>query len=529
MPLITEMPRGRETVEAFTDPSPLSLHTKGTEGVSCVRAEQDQNQDCHRGFDEENFGEFDQDECLDSDMEGSILHRPRPKKVVKAPVLPQRSEKRVSRILDNVMLELQNIDGSRTKEEDMSRMDQEDPHELYLSSEEDASLSDDYEDSDSLLDFEETYSEDEHGGASASRASSRRSQEITAKVVSFMVVKPHIIEIHIPSSHTAPATPADEKPDSMDAVPAITTKAPSPAPQLRPTMRRPPPLNLQNARPMSMATTSYIPSSYTPAMPSNASMINLPSTSSHPVRKSSRLASLVTSTKASLSARSSTFSASLSASATSTHSFLDLDPFAQSANHTLPPLTPTDLATPITPKTPTSQSSAWKKSLSRTLSKARKPSLQKLNAAYNTSLSSSSFTSSNSNSHRASTMSSATMPTLSRISSNPEPTTPTLFSHNTENNEYSNTFQDRHQNTESRNENGDRIVEVPVRRAETMPVTPSPREAPLRYEDLMRNRVPPPIPDTASQHMPREGRKSFSLGMGMGIGLGRRKSVKRAS
>ncbi|KAL5315906.1 hypothetical protein ACEPPN_016780 [Leptodophora sp. 'Broadleaf-Isolate-01'] len=515
MPLISEMPRAREAVETFTDPSsPLLLHAKRTEGVSsCVGAEQDQDHR-HRGFDEEaDFGEFDQDECLDSDMEGSILHRPRPKKVVKAPILPKRSEMRTSRILDNVLLELKNIDGSRTKQEDLSRLDQEDPHELYLSSEEDASLSDDYEDSDSLLDFEETYSEDENGGPSTSRASSRRSQEITARVVSFMVVKPHIIEIHIPSNHTAPATPAEEKPDSMDSLPTITMKVASPpaASQLRPAMRRPPPLNLQNARPMSMATTSsYIPSTYTPAMPTNASMINLSSTGAHPARKSSRLASLVTSTKASLSARSTSFSSSMSVSATSTHSFLDSDPFAQPANHSNPPLTPTDLYTPIAPKTPTSQPSAWKKSLSRTLSKARKPSLQKINAAYNTSLSS---TSTNNNIQRASTMSSATIPTLSRITSNPDPTTPKLFSENSQNIQGQDTV------------NGDRIIEVPVRRAETMPVTPSPREAPLRYEDLMRNRVPPPIPDNVSQQLPREGRKSFSLGMG----LGRKKSLKRAS
>ncbi|KAG4437211.1 hypothetical protein IFR05_007300 [Cadophora sp. M221] len=517
MPLISEMPRGREAaVETFTDPSssPLLLHGKRTEGVSsCVRAaELDQDQDrCHRRFDEEDFGDFEQDECLDSDMEGSILHRPRPKKVVKAPVLPKRSEKRTSRILDNVLLELQKIDASRTKQEDLSRLDQEDPHELYLSSEEDASLSDDYEDSDSLLDFEETYSEDENGGPSTSRASSRRSQEITATVVSFMIVKPHIIEIHIPSNHTAPATPAEEKPDSMDALPTITMKAASPpaASQLRPAMRRPPPLNLQNARPMSMATTSsYIPSTYTPAMPTNSSMVNLSSTGSHPARKSSRLASLVTSTKASLSARSTSFSSSMSVSATSTHSFLDSDPFAQPANHSNPPLTPTDLYTPITPKTPTSQSSAWKKSLTRTLSKARKPSLQKINAAYNTSLSS---TSNNNSTQRASTMSSATIPTLTRITSNPDPTTPKLFTG---------------ENTQGQDtEHGDRVIEVPVRRAETLPVTPSPREAPMRYEDLMRNRVPPPIPDNPSQQMPREGRKSFSLGMG----LGRRKSLKRAS
>ncbi|KAH7388981.1 hypothetical protein BKA64DRAFT_126812 [Cadophora sp. MPI-SDFR-AT-0126] len=505
MPLISEMPRGREAVETYSDPSSL-LHAKRTEGVSVVRSEQDQieGQDRHRGYDEEDFEEFVQDECLDSDMEGSILHRPRPKKVVKAPVLPQRSEKRTSKILDNVLLELKNIDGSRTKENDMSRLDQEDPHELYLSSEEDASLSDDYEDTDSLLDFEETYSEDENGGSS-SRASSRRSQEITATVVSFMVVKPHIVEIHIPSNHTAPVTPADEKPDSIDtALPTIATKAPSPAPQLRPAMRRPPPLNLQNARPMSMATTSsYMTSSYTPAMPTNASMVNLSSTGSiaHPVRKSSRLASLVTSTKASLSARTTSFSAS------STHSFLDSDPFAQTSTHSNPPLTPTDLSTPVTPKTPTSQSSAWKKSLSRTLSKARKPSLQKINLAYNNSLSNTT-----SNTQRSSAMSSATMSTLTRITSNPEPTTPKLLNENRQ-----------LQSVDSSKEPSERIIEVPVRRAETMPITPSPREAPMQYQELMKNRVPPPIPNNTQQQQPREGRKSFSLGMG----LGRKKSLKR--
>ncbi|KAL2062614.1 hypothetical protein VTL71DRAFT_5686 [Oculimacula yallundae] len=512
MPLISEMPRGRAVVETFPDPSSL-LHAKRSEGVS-VRSEQDKDQEeehRHRGYDEQaNFEEFDQDECSDSDMEGSILHRPRPKKVVKAPALPQRNEKRVSRLLDNVMLELQKIDGSARKEEDVSRLDQEDPHQLYLSSEEDASLSDDYDDTDSLQDFEEIYSEDENGG-STSRASSRRSQEITARCVSLMVVKPQIVEIHIPISHTAPVTPAEEKEDLLDdALPTITTKAPSPT-QSRQIMRRPPPLNLANARPMSMATTgsyassattsSYISSYYPPSMTSNASMINLPTTNIHPIRKSSRLASLVTSTKASLSNRSSSFSASTSAS--STHSFLNSDPFAQSANLPNPPLTPIHLSAPTTPKTPTS--SAWKKSISRTLSKAtRKPSLQTMNTAYNNSLSSS-------NMQRTSTMSSITLSVLSRIPSNAEPTNSDVYSVNY------NALQD----TERR----EGTSEEPVRRAETMPLTPSPREAPMGYQDLMRGRVPPPIPDNASQQLPREGRKSFSLGMG--IGLGRKKSLKR--
>ncbi|CZT50827.1 uncharacterized protein RSE6_11887 [Rhynchosporium secalis] len=503
MSLISEMPRDRNMSETNVDSSSF-LHARRAQGV-IVRIEQDQDKEedhLHREFDQEaHFKELSQDGYLDRNMEGSILHRPRPRKVVKAPVLPQRSEKRISMILDKAMLEMQNIGGSQTGEDDVSRLDQEDPHQLYLSSEEDASLSDDYDDSDSLLDFEEIYSGEENEG-SAARPSSRRSKEITAKAVSFMVVKPQIIEIHIPSSHTVTITPAEATRDLLDdASPTRTTKAAPLPTSTRSTMRRPPPLNLTDARPMSMATTSsYISSYNTPPPSSNSSMMNLSTTGFNPTRKTSRLASLVTSTKASLSGRSSSLSAT---SLSSTHSFLDSDPFAQSANSPNPPLTPTHPSAPSTPKTPSSQSSAWKKSLSKTLSKAnRKPSLHQINASYNSSLSSS-------NTQRTSTSSSISISALSRLESNAE-------SHVLE-------VRPGSEGATHETECGDRIDKEPFRRAETMPLTPSPREAPVSYSELMHNRIPPPIPDNAPKHVPREGRKSFSLGMG----LGRKKSMKR--
>jgi hypothetical protein len=164
MPLLTKMGSLREDGE---EQHSVLFQQQRTEEVREEKA-------LDNGF--EDFEEYDQDECVDSDMEGSIIHRGRPKKLVKPPALPQRSEKRASRLLENVMLELQNLGGSTQKEGDkISIVQESDPHELYLSSEEDASLSDDYDDS--LTDFEEGTSSEvpEATRASSSRASSRKS------------------------------------------------------------------------------------------------------------------------------------------------------------------------------------------------------------------------------------------------------------------------------------------------------------------------------------------------------------------
>ncbi|KAG0646627.1 hypothetical protein D0Z07_7522 [Hyphodiscus hymeniophilus] len=290
----------------------------------------------------EDFDALD-NEPEDSDMEGSIMHRPRPKKAVKAPVVPQRSDKRASKLLESVLLELKTLDGTVPAKDAEQSSIVSDPHELYLSSEEDVSLSD-YEDSDSLVDFEPSEADESQP---ASRASSRRSQEDTARAVSLTIItKPQIIQVNIPrpasqnrhsttlENHTAPMTNTTTS--------YISTHNP----------RRSAPLTLYpTSHRLSLASTTSNPLTYH----SNQSV-----NSSSP-RKSSKLnlSTLVTSAK---------------------NSFLASDPFASpsqaQANEN------EELESPITPKTPTSMAAAaFKKSLSRSINK-RNPSMSKLSRAY---------------------------------------------------------------------------------------------------------------------------------------------------
>ncbi|KAK2623650.1 hypothetical protein QTJ16_006831 [Diplocarpon rosae] len=460
-------------------------------------------------------------------MESSLLQRSRTATLTagKAPPLPPRSLRRTSTLLDNVMLELENMAGERPKEDksQLTQLDEEehDPHELYLSSEEDASLSGDWDDSASLLDFDDTFSEHESG--TSSRASSR-SREVTATAVNFTLVgKPQIIEITIPSTQPSPVYPSPGTPlvqhgsakrhtmrvPASASAPIITASSATwDAAQARPAMRRPAPLNLYQARPRSVATTTgHLGSpnyTYTPAMPTNASMVSLPlrptntdtdtdtDTAHPPHHRSSRLASLVMAMTSKNNTLSAQHAASSSVSTTSTHSFLDSDPFATSSNVD-PPLTPNSINPATTPKTPTSISTTWKRSLSRTLSKARKPSLRKLNTAYHSSLPATAAPA-------TAPVSPATMPTLTRITSNPEPSTPRLLE-----------LSSRHR----------RESDVSMHRAETMPVAPRLAGAPTPSHEVTSGvvRIPPPIPETSS-FRPRGARKSFSLAMG------RKKSIK---
>jgi hypothetical protein len=475
MPLITNLLPSREHVDAF-DSTPLHAQHR----LEQVREEPDSTTRY------EDFTEYkdDEDDVLDSDMEGSILHRPRPKKAVKTPILPPRSEKRASKILETVMQDLKTFDDKETAKEESQRMSvltESDPHELYLSSEEDASLSDDYEGS--LMDFEE--SDGEHPrGRQTSRASRRRSQEDTARVVSFIVVgKPQIVNIF----NTSPSAyaPISRHSMNLDALTSFKSRSMSSSP-LKPAARRPAPLKLypSSIRRMSISsTTSYIPpASNSPIAATmqhqNSSMINLAKVPSHaphnsmnsiahPTRKSSRLGfsnltSLVTShTSSSRQTSLNMNSNPTPITASSTHSFLNSDPFAHphhhhEATHNLPP---SPVETPTTPKTPNSLA-MWKKGLSRTLSKAnRRPSMGKLTQSYHSHAASSSTLSLSSNAtstttHTTTTMhprsstsyghpsvstlsslnlaaaaATATEPAaLARITSNPEPATPKLLS-----------------------------------------------------------------------------------------------------
>lgn len=306
----------------------------------------------------EDFGDLD-DEFVDSDMEGSILNRPRPKKTQRAPVIPQRSEKRASRILESVVFELKSLDGSISAKEAEQTTEVSDPHELYLSSEEDASLLDEYSDSESLVDFSPTNeAEAQTRSAPSSRGSSRRSQEDTARLVSFMSVgKPQLVEIVLnPSPQKRQSLTSDTEAEESTLPRA---RKPSPLKLYPAALRR-----LSISSTMSIPTTSYVSTSYIPGTLPNESS---PSLTTLPPRKSSRLASnfssLVTSTK---------------------HAFLNSDPFpAAEVSEMVTSGEQESSLIPPTPKTPISMAAAaWKQGMARTLSKARKPSMPKLSLAY---------------------------------------------------------------------------------------------------------------------------------------------------
>lgn len=313
--------------------SSLAPSAEGQRGAVQVRDQEVVKQ--QRELDFQNLEEID-DQFMDSDMEGSILNRPRPKKSYTAPILPQRSEKRASRIFESsVRIETKSLHDFVPEAEEES--DAMDPHELYLSSEEDASFSD-FDDADSLMDFEASpMEENENQSAPSSRGSTRRSQEDTARVVSFITVgKPQIVEVH--SSPPRNALRID------------TTNT-------LPEARRPSPLRLYPSalRRLSITSMTSLNSHRSSTMPSTQEPTNSPNTL--PIRKSSRMASIVTSTK---------------------HAFLQSDPFESDSN-----MQSSQENTPVTPKTPISMAAAaWKTGFNRTLLKARKPSMPKLSLSY---------------------------------------------------------------------------------------------------------------------------------------------------
>lgn len=268
--------------------------------------------------DYDDFDEFD-DEYLDSDMEGSILNRPRPKKSVRASSLPNKSKRRASRILDTLASELKSLESGTTE----LKESEQDPHELYLSSEEDASESaDDYENS--LLSCDD---EDENRPSS----SSRTSHEDTARIVSFRFAgKPQVVEINI---HHQPKEQTPEPRDSSD----LVSKRSSP----------PPHYPASNHRLSTSSTNSSVLSS---------------SSDSHKSSKMANLTKFVTK-----------HAYSTSYIPDSPPSFLASDPCP-----TLPQSTP---GSP--PKTSTKMWKSGGPLIQRTISAARKrPSMPRLNPAY---------------------------------------------------------------------------------------------------------------------------------------------------
>lgn len=157
-------------------------------------------------IDEYDYSDFEEGDENDVDMDGnSILHRPRPKKTV--PDLPVKSRMRASRILEDLTIQLQSLEQSALN--DINKHSDEDPHEHYLSSEEEASESAD--------DYDESIIELDSDRPTSSRASSRHSHEDVARVVSFMFVgKPMLVEITL------------EKPKATAHLQRFSNKRPSP-------------------------------------------------------------------------------------------------------------------------------------------------------------------------------------------------------------------------------------------------------------------------------------------------------------
>ncbi|KAH8805939.1 hypothetical protein F5884DRAFT_465791 [Xylogone sp. PMI_703] len=267
---------------------------------------------------------------------------------LKAPGLALGSEKRVSVLLEGVMMDLQNIDVPGNEESEVAKRLSmvsmaSNPHDMYLSSEEDASESAD-EDDGSLLEFD-------GNGEPVSPAMSRRSQEATARVVSItLVTKPQIVEISTHSNHSCRGHSAQSSIDS-------TTQRLDPVVSRRRSNRS---SSLSISRRYSIASTiSSLISSQAPT-----------SASAHPPRKSSKLAGLPSLTR-------------------QTQPMLANDPFSapDPADRSYPPLIPEwDRSFDAPERAQTSLSrptSAWKRGV-KTLSRARYPSMPKMNLAYKT-------------------------------------------------------------------------------------------------------------------------------------------------
>lgn len=313
--------------------------------------------------DKETFPDFEEDECMDSNMEDSTLRRSRQKQPTRsAPNLPQRSDKRTSKLLNDVMLELQNLDGSQQKGLDKASVIQEsDPLELYLSSEEDASISDDDDDSSLLdLDLDLDAIETEIMGAeqvATSQAPGRKSQD-TARVVSMTFVKPQIITIVSTStSNSATSSPIIARNSVELETPASsTTLSSSPPPSKREQQGLPLKRRSKSIHRMSISSIASLAySSSSSITPTNQSPSQLPP------RKSSRLAALT-----------SLVTGKPIPQTSSSHAFLNTDPFpTQQQSEQVEP-------EPEPPKTPVS---AFKKGLTRGLAR-RRPSMQRLSEVY---------------------------------------------------------------------------------------------------------------------------------------------------
>ncbi|TGO59797.1 hypothetical protein BCON_0041g00630 [Botryotinia convoluta] len=442
--------------------------------------------------------EYDDDSNLESEMEATVINRPRPKKkpsMPKVPTIPQRNSKRTSKIMNNVMSELKCLDGFKATKEVVEEKESEisDPHELYLSSEEDASLSD----TDSLLDFEAAPPSDYDG----SRSSSRASAQVTARVVSFTLVsRPRVIEIPRPTSFHSNPTSRNVSPVAdyqiRHSVADIASLAPLPSPHPpRRSSRQNSPLR-NSARRLSISSLGSL-SKLNTNHP-NASSVTL---SQQPSKLNS----------------STTFLQPTSAASNSSpqHAFLSSDPFPSPTpspqTETLPVLPEPEQSFQSRrpksmhherPKTPNSLMEGLQ-GLTRSFTKKR-PSMPKLNLSYTTSsvasthsnTSKSSLTHSNASKTSLLTVEERT-PKDSKFGSMKRSSTAPLYVH------------EEREKTKKAQETQSAIDE----------------RAPVRYEDIMKNviREAPPKTPITPQSTSSPGLKGW-MGMGMG---NRRKSVKK--
>ncbi|CCD53230.1 hypothetical protein BofuT4_P122490.1 [Botrytis cinerea T4] len=442
--------------------------------------------------------EYDDDSNLESEMEATLMSRPRPKKkpsMPKVPTIPQRNSKRTSKMMNNVVSELKCLDGFEATKEVVEEKEPEtsDPHELYLSSEEDASLSD----TDSLVDFEATPPSD----YDASRSSSRASAQVTARVVSFTLVsRPRVIEIPRPSSFHSNPTSRNISPVAdyqiRHSVADIASLAPLPSPHPpRRSSRQNSPLR-NSARRLSISSLGSL------------SKLN----TNHPNASSATL-----SQQPSKLNSSTTFLQPTSAASNSSpqHAFLSSDPFPS------PIPSPQTEALPVLPepeqsfqarrpksmhherpKTPNSLMEGLQ-GLTRSFTKKR-PSMPKLNLSYTASsvppahsnTSKSSLTHSNASKTSLLTVEERT-PRDSKFGNMKRSSTAPLYVH------------EEKEKTRKARETQSAIDE----------------RAPVRYEDIMKNAIreaPPKTPSTP-QSTSSPGLKGW-MGMGMG---NRRKSVRK--
>jgi hypothetical protein len=275
----------------------------------------------------EKFEAFDQELEEDSEMENSKLRRSPPEE---PPLLPQRSEKRSIGKPENVFVNLESLKALAPNDVEEQNL-VSDPHELYLSSEEEGSLSDDYEDS--LVDFGSSLTDGE-ASKPTSRASSRESIEHIAIIVSLTPAgKAQVVEICLP----------------------ISSKSENPQPKPTETLNTTSPKSANRPLPMNLNTYSdrLSVSSVPVGTPAPLTANSTTSLGSLPAYRPSSLSTVTTN---------------------ATHPFLASDPFDATAN------TEAEDSRSTASKSSNTSKGTWRKNLTRTMYK--KPTVMKMGLSH---------------------------------------------------------------------------------------------------------------------------------------------------